>query len=206
MPRLPGRKLANRAVFLDRDGVLIRDVHLLTRPEQIDMYPYVPAATEMLHEAGYLTVVVTNQPVVARGHASEEEVDRVHAGIQQALRASADCQVDRFYFCPHHPNADLPKYRVACNCRKPRAGMLLRAADEMSIDLTQSWMIGDRPTDVQAGHRSGCRTVLVETGMHDAPPIGTGEAQTEWVAEDLRCPDLMAAAVAILEADEKCAR
>jgi D-glycero-D-manno-heptose 1,7-bisphosphate phosphatase len=184
--------LPRRAVFLDRDGVLIRDVHLLTRTDQVEFLPGAPAAVGRLNRAGLLTVVVTNQTVVARGLATEEDVARVHAWMQARLREEGGA-IDRFYLCPHHPQATVPRYRVECTCRKPRPGMLLQAAAELGIDLGQSYLVGDRVSDVAAGRHAGVTTILVETGMHDAPPITSVSAADAALRPHHTFPDLAAA-------------
>lgn len=186
------------AVFVDRDGVLVRDVDLLQRAEDIEILPGVPAALRRLHEAGLQVVVVTNQPVVARGLLTERQVEDLQADIHQRLRAAGG-HVDAFYYCPHHPNANVPAYRTACECRKPRPGMLERAARERGLDLGTSTIVGDRPTDVAAGRRAGCRAVLVETGLHQAAPIVSSDGPLgELGVPHYRCPDLGAAADWIL--------
>jgi D-glycero-D-manno-heptose 1,7-bisphosphate phosphatase len=188
-----------KAVFLDRDGVLIRDVHLLTRSDQLQLTNGAPQAVHEMHRAGYTVVVVTNQAVVARGLASEQEVRGIHECIQDMLRAASVDPIDRFYFCPHHPNADLEVYRTNCTCRKPEPGLLLQASVDLGIDLASSWMVGDRISDIMAGHLAGCRTILVETGMHWAPPIESASASRQLtVSPDYRCVDLQAAACTIL--------
>ena len=182
--------MARRAVFLDRDGVLIRDLDLLTRCDQVELYACAPQAICQLREAGFAIVVVSNQTIVARGLASEQDVELIHAWIQQLLRISGGGEVDRFYFCPHHPNATLPQYRVECDCRKPRPGMLLRAAQEMNLDLGASYMVGDRMSDIVAGQRAGCQTILVQTGMHTAPPIESVDLVEVTAEPDYLCADL----------------
>lgn len=192
--------MARRAVFLDRDGVLIHDIDLLTRCAQVELYACAPQAIHRLREAGFAIVVVSNQTVIARGLASEQDVELVHAWIQQLLRTSGGGEIDRFYFCPHHPNATLPQYRVACDCRKPRPGMLLQAAQEMNLDLGASYMVGDRISDIVAGQRAGCRTILVQTGKHQAPPIETADVREMTAELDYVCADLGAAVEIILDA------
>ncbi len=182
------------AVFLDRDGVLIRDVDWLTRPDQIDVYPYTLPAVRRLQDAGFALVVVTNQPVVARGMITEQGIEAIHDHLQQLL----ELRIDRFYFCPHHPNALLSEYRQECTCRKPRPGMLLQAARDLNLDLNASWMIGDRPSDVVAGQRAGCKTILVETGMHTAPLIQSSAMPTEPIVPHYVCADLREAVEIIL--------
>lgn len=171
------------AVFLDRDGVIIRDVHLLTRCEQVEIYDFASQAVRQLKDAGFVVVVVSNQSVVARGLASEKDVELVNARIQQLLGGEG---IDRFYFCPHHPNATLPQYRAVCSCRKPNPGMLLRAAQELDLDLKSSYMVGDRLSDVLAGQRAGCKTILVNNSK-------------QFVEPDYVCADLGKAVGVILE-------
>lgn len=186
--------MARRAVFLDRDGVLIRHVDLLIRTDQVELHPGASQALQRLRGSGFALIVVTNQPVVARGLGSEQDVEGVHETIQRLLRASGAGEIDRFYFCPHHPRAELPQYRLACQCRKPRPGMLLRAARELEIDLPASYIVGDRISDIIAGQRAGCRTILVESGLHRAPPIESPDPFDPTVQPDYVCADVAAAA------------
>lgn len=187
------------AVFLDRDGVLVEDVDLLTRADQLRVLAGVPASLIALREAGFALVVVSNQPVVARGLVTEAEVEAIHAELGGLIRAAGGPALDGMYFCPHHPNSTLPEYRVDCDCRKPRPGMLLRAARELSLDLRTSFMVGDRLTDIIAGARAGCRTVLVQTGKHLDKPIETREPLDITIQPDHTCADLAAAVEWILK-------
>lgn len=187
------------AIFLDRDGVLIEDVHLLTNPSDIRVLEDVPKALRSLKDSGFHLIVISNQTVVARGLLTEQEVYAIHAKVECLLEQAGAPRLDGFYFCPHHPNATLPAYRVACECRKPRPGLLLRAAQELSLNLHTSFMIGDRITDIIAGAGAGCRTVLVETGKHQSPPIEMVEPLDESVRPDYVCSDLNMAATWILE-------
>ncbi len=186
------------AVFLDRDGVVIRDVDLLTRPEQVELFPETPAALRDLQAAGYRLVVVTNQSVVARGMCTEAEVGVVHDHIAARLRAEG-VSIAGFYFCPHHPHANLPQYRVLCDCRKPRPGLLLQAARDLDLDLAASCLVGDKISDVAAGQRAGCRlSIYVQTGKHLLnEPIVSPDSVAE-VVPDLTCGGLAEAAAAIL--------
>jgi D-glycero-D-manno-heptose 1,7-bisphosphate phosphatase len=186
------------AVFLDRDGVLIRDVHLLSNCENIELFDYAPKAICELKIAGFSVIVVTNQTVIARGLASENDVIEMHSQIQCQLWQKGGAGIDRFYFCPHHPNADIQEYRMECDCRKPKPGMLLRAAQDLDIDLSHSWMVGDRISDIVAGKAAKCRTVLVETGMHAAPPIDSVSPEEQAVSPDYTCADLANAVQVIL--------
>jgi D-glycero-D-manno-heptose 1,7-bisphosphate phosphatase len=184
----------SRAVFLDRDGVIIEDVDWLTHPGQIHVLPGVPQALRRLAQTGFRLIVATNQPIIARGFATEAQLEALHAAMAAQLTAAGAPPLDLFYFCPHHPNATLPAYRVLCDCRKPRPGLLLRAARDFRLDLPASFMIGDRPTDIAAGAAAGCRTVLVQTGKHLLPPIQTAEPLDPGLKPDWTCADLPAAA------------
>lgn len=182
-----------RAVFLDRDGVLVEDLDRLLRSEDLRVLPGVPEALVRLQKAGFLLLVVTNQPVVARGLLTEDQLRQIHADLDHQLREAGAPPIDSFYFCPHHPNANLPDYRLDCSCRKPRPGLLLEAAQRHAVDLSWSFMIGDRLSDVAAGSRAGCRTVLVETGRHLDPPIRTSDPWDPGLRPDHTCDGLPSA-------------
>jgi len=187
-----------RAVFLDRDGVLVEDVDLLVRPEQLRVLPGVPAALAALAGARFALVVVSNQTVVARGLASEQEVAAVNDELARRLVAAGAPPLDGAFVCPHHPNATVAAYRLDCECRKPRPGLLVRAADELGLDLAASYLVGDRPSDVAAGALAGCTTVLVRSGRHEEPPIESTLALDAPPVPDHACDDLPAAARWIL--------
>jgi D-glycero-D-manno-heptose 1,7-bisphosphate phosphatase len=186
------------AVFLDRDGVLIDDVDLLVRPEQIRILGGVPEALRALAGAGYALVVVTNQPVVARGVATERDVEAVHDELARRLTRSDAPPLDGVYVCPHHPDATLAGYRTDCDCRKPRPGLLVRAARELDLDLASSYLVGDRPSDIAAGASVGCTTVLVRSGRHAERPIVSSAPLEPPPVPDHACDDLAAAADWIL--------
>jgi D-glycero-D-manno-heptose 1,7-bisphosphate phosphatase len=151
------------AVFLDRDGVLIADSHYLGDASRVRLLDGGAAAVAALNRAGWAVVVVTNQSGVARGFFGEADVARVHEHLAELLRGYG-AKIDAFHFCPHHPDGEMDAFRVECDCRKPRPGMLRRAAAELGLDLAASWMVGDRVSDLEAGAAAGCRTVLVRTG------------------------------------------
>src|SRR5258706_11955307 len=188
----------NAAVFLERDGVLIEDVGLLISPEQICILPGVPAALALLRAAGYKLIVVSNQTVVARGLASEKQVQEINDFLAAKLQEAGAPALDAWFFCPHHPNATLPQYRTNCECRKPKSGMLFQAIAKHDLDLSRSFMIGDSITDIIAGFRADCRTILVQTGKHLEPPIETSDPLDHSVVPDYSCADLGAAANWIL--------
>lgn len=184
----------NNAIFLDRDGVLIDDIHLLTNVYDIQIRDGVPQALKSLRDGGFQLIVVSNQTVVSRGLATEQDVHSMNAAIDQLLEQSGAPRIECYFFCPHHPNATLPGYRINCNCRKPRPGLLFRAAQEYQINLSESYMVGDRITDIIAGASAGCSTILVQTGKHQAPSIETVEPLDELVQPDYTCADLLEAA------------
>jgi D-glycero-D-manno-heptose 1,7-bisphosphate phosphatase len=152
-----------------------------------------------LRENGFRLIVVSNQAVVARGMIAPEGVEAIHEQLQRMLEEAGAPRLDAIYFCPHHPEADLSEYRVDCDCRKPRPGSLLRAAEEHDLDLAASFMIGDRMTDIAAGAAAGCRTVLLKTPGGEAPPPTAAEPPEGWQPPDRVCPDLPSAVEWILE-------
>lgn len=179
------------AVFIDRDGVLVEDIGPLTDSANLSLINGAAQALGMLHEAGFFLVLASNQTVIARGLATEEDVRMLNLRLDALLRAAGGVTLDAHYFCPHHPEATVPRYRVVCDCRKPRPGLLHDAAREHDLKLSDSFMIGDRLTDVAAGTAAGCQTVLVHSGRHKDPPIITLEPvatnlQPTHVATDLR--------------------
>lgn len=151
------------AVFLDRDGTLIEEVHYLAHAAQVRLIPGAADAIRRLNDLGVLVLVVTNQSGVARGYFPESRVAEIHERLSELL-AETGAKIDAFYHCPHHPTEGVGEYRVACACRKPKPGMLLTAARDLDIDLARSWMIGDKPCDADAGRAAGCKTLLVQTG------------------------------------------
>lgn len=159
---------ARPAIFVDRDNTLIADPGYLRDPNQIRILPGVPDAVKRLREAGFAVVIVTNQSGVARGYFTEDELRAVHERLQEVL-AQQGAAVDAIYYCPFLPGRDavVEDYRQDSDLRKPKPGMILKAADDMRIDLAQSWMVGDSARDVQAGNAAGCRTILLGSGATD---------------------------------------
>lgn len=182
------------AVFLDRDGVLVEDVDLLVQREDVRLLEGVPNALNLLKQAGFSLVVVSNQTVVARGLATEDQVCELNNHLQQMIEQAGGPRLDGWYFCPHHPKANVPAYRTDCECRKPRPGMLLRAVRELDLDLSASFMVGDRITDIIAGASAGCRTILVQTGKHLEQPIETTMPLDTSIRPNFVCADLPIAA------------
>jgi D-glycero-D-manno-heptose 1,7-bisphosphate phosphatase len=184
----------NRAIFLDRDGVLIKDTDLITSEEDICILPDVCNALRMFVLMQYKLIVVSNQPVVARGLLDEEGVVRLHTIITHLIAIESTILLDDFFFCPHHPDATVEKYRTACTCRKPEPGMILEASKKHNIDLPNSYMIGDRITDCIAGSKAGCTTVQVCTGKHTADPIISSSEIDLSYKPDFTCDTLFDAA------------
>jgi D-glycero-D-manno-heptose 1,7-bisphosphate phosphatase len=158
--RAPAARGLRPALLLDRDGTLIAETGHRAGVAGLRLLPGVATALLQARRAGFLLILVTNQSGIARGLLSEADAAAVHAALQQRL-ARRGVALDGIYLCPHHPQAGEPPYRVDCSCRKPRPGLLLRAADEHGIDLGRSFMLGDQARDVQAGRAAGCRTVLL---------------------------------------------
>lgn len=145
--------MANRAVFIDRDGTMARDVSYCCRPEDFDLFPATAKAIKLLSEHGFKVIVITNQSGVARGYFSEETLAEIHRKMETEL-AKEGIRVDGIYYCPHHPDDN-------CQCRKPKPGLVLQAAEDHDIDLERSFVIGDMPLDVAMGKAVHCRTVLI---------------------------------------------
>ena len=154
-------KRKQKAVFLDRDGTINTYVGFLRTPEQFELMPHIVENIRWLNRNGYLTIVITNQPVIARGEVSFEELEIIHNKMETLL-GQEGAYIDDIFVCPHHPDrgfeGERPEYKVVCNCRKPKPGMLFEAARKFNIDLSQSYMIGDSDFDVLAGQNAGCRT------------------------------------------------
>ena len=167
----------HKAVFLDRDGTIIEDPGYLSRPEQVRFLPGAIEGLKKMQEAGYLLVIITNQSGIARGYFTEDDLKKVHDYLTEQLNGQG-INLTGIYYCPHHPEKGYPPYVKKCRCRKPGSALLERAAEELKIDLAASWMIGDKASDVLAGKRAGCRTVLI-AGQAAA------DCQPDWLASDL---------------------
>ena len=173
-----------RAVFLDRDGVITQEPPYYAHEiSQLELIPGTAAAIHRLNEHGFLVVVVSNQAGIARGYYREADMVSFNRAMEEKL-AAAGAHVDAFYFCPHHPEAGFGELLQDCQCRKPKPGMLLQAGADLDIDLGLSFMVGDRATDIEAGRRAGCVTLLVLTG-YGAEELGKNTVACDHVAEDL---------------------
>jgi D-glycero-D-manno-heptose 1,7-bisphosphate phosphatase len=175
------------AIFMDRDGTLCDEVGYVNHLSRFRIFPYAVDVVRWINRSGRLAVLVTNQAGVARGYFPESLITEVHAHLARTL-AEGDAKLDGIYYCPHHPSVGEPPYRQECDCRKPRPGLLLRAAKELGIDLARSWMIGDRYSDVKLAWTVGARGAFVKTGYGrgDIEHFGaTWPRQPDLVAEDL---------------------
>src|SRR5918997_6669881 len=148
------------AVFIDRDGTISEEVGYVNHPSRYRVFPYAAAAVKLLNDAGRLAVLVTNQAGVARGYFAEEMVGVVHDRLAREL-GRGGARLDAVYYCPHHPTVGAPPYRLDCDCRKPRPGLIRRAADELGIDTAASWVVGDRYGDVELARNACLRSPLV---------------------------------------------
>jgi D-glycero-D-manno-heptose 1,7-bisphosphate phosphatase len=152
------------AVFIDRDGTLNVDAGYIADPADLVLYPWAGQAVRLLNENCIKAIVVTNQSTVARGYCSEEMIDAIHAKLQNELHKDG-AHLDAVYYCPHHPEIGEEPYQVDCQCRKPKAGMLHRAAGEHQIDLSRSFVIGDKTLDIEMARAVGAGAALVLTGF-----------------------------------------
>lgn len=162
------KNLANKqkAIFLDRDGTINKYVGFLRKEEEFELLPGVAEAIKKINKSGYLAVVVTNQPVIARGEVTYSQLENIHNKMETLL-GKEGVYLDGIYFCPHHPHSgyegEVKELKIDCDCRKPKPGMLLKAAEDLNIDLSQSYMVGDSESDIKAGKAAGCNTVLLNT-------------------------------------------
>ena len=180
----------NIAVFLDRDGTINEEVGYLDSLDKLKIIPGAYEAIRLINESGMKAVVISNQAGVARGFFTEDFVKITHEHLQTALRQEG-AYIDNFYHCPHHPTEGIEPYRQDCNCRKPAPGMLLRAAQDLNIDLTRSYLVGDRFRDMEAAKKVGVKGVLVKTGygqellQDDGPDEETEESKPDYIAADI---------------------
>lgn len=169
--RISGKNLKNKqkAIFLDRDGTINQYVGFLWNINEFSLIDGVAEAIRKINEVGFLAIVVTNQPVIARGDVSFEELEEIHNKMETLL-GKEGAYLDAIYYCPHHPHkgyeGERPELKIDCECRKPKPGMLLKAAKDFNIDLSQSWMIGDGENDIKAGQNAGCKTALIDEGEY----------------------------------------
>jgi len=160
-------KNKQRAVFLDRDGVINEEVDQLSNVKKLKIYNFSAKAIKKFNELGYLVIIITNQPMIAKGFMTEKDLDEIHKKLETEL-GKEGAKIDAIYYCPHHPEKGFPgevkELKIKCNCRKPKIGLFLKAKKDFNIDLKKSFCIGDQTMDILAGKRAGCKTILVKTG------------------------------------------
>jgi len=173
---LPSFYSMNNAVFFDKDGTLIKDIPYNVNPKKIQLDPFALQALGRLQKSGFRLFIISNQPGVAKGFFSVQELDLAFEKLLSLLSREG-ITIDDYYYCPHFKNGKMTQYAVECNCRKPMPGLILKAAKAHNINLKRSWMVGDILNDVEAGNRAGCKTVLIDNGN-----------ETEWLGGPYRIP------------------
>lgn len=175
----------HRALFFDKDGVMNVDKGIDGTDEAVELYQGISDVVAYFRQKGFKIFVFTNQPIVARGLMTETKlIDALDAFKKIIASQNKEAVIEKVYYCPHHPNATVEKYRKICECRKPKPGMLLQAAQEFSVDLKKSYCIGDRISDVIAGHLAGCTTIQILSGKHDEKMIETDVTGVEHIQPD----------------------
>ena len=163
-------KNQQKAIFLDRDGTINKYVGFLRKIDEFELIDGVAEAIKLINSSGYLAIVITNQPVIARGEVSISELDEIHMKLETEL-GKQGAYIDALYYCPHHPNkgfdGEIVELKFNCNCRKPKPGLILQAVEDFNIDLSLSWFIGDGKNDVDAGKNAGCKTALISSNSDD---------------------------------------
>lgn len=189
--RISAKNLKNKqkAIFLDRDGTINKYVGFLRNIDDFELIDGVAEAIRKINESGYLAIAVTNQPVIARGEVSFEELEEIHNKMETLL-GKEGAYLDAIYYCPHHPHkgydGERPELKIECDCRKPKPGMLLKAAEDFNIDLSKSWMIGDGENDVKAGINAGCKTALIGQGKENIGQLVSEKSLLGFVKNNLQ--------------------
>jgi D-glycero-D-manno-heptose 1,7-bisphosphate phosphatase len=179
--------MKRRAAFIDRDGTLSEEVGYINHPSRFRLFPYAADAVKLLNDHEWLAVIITNQAGVARGYFDEAMIQTIHDNLKLELQ-SAGAQIDAIYYCAHHPSVGEPPYRQDCDCRKPKPGLIKLAATDLDIDVEQSWMIGDRYSDIQLARNAGVRAALVLSGYGRGEwenQRSTWQHQPDLIAENL---------------------
>ena len=188
--RVTGKNLKNtqKAIFLDRDGTINKYVGFLRDIDEFEMLDGVAEAIKRINESGYLAIVVTNQPIIARGEVSFAELEEIHHKMETLL-GEKGAYLDGIFYCPHHPHkgykGERPELKIDCECRKPKPGMLFKAAEDFNIDLSRSWIVGDGENDIKAGSNAGCKTALIGTGNENYGQTKTVHSLLEFVEKYL---------------------
>ena len=186
-----------RAVFIDRDGTINKDIGYVSNPDDLVLYPWAAEAVRRINHSGLLAIVITNQSGIARGMYTEKTLDTIHARMTGELEREG-ASIDAVYYCPHHPEIGDVRYRIVCECRKPRIGMLSRAAREHNIDLSRSFVVGDKASDMKLAENAGLRSALVLTGYGRE----TAAHPNRWpCAPDITAENLLEAVKQILDSE-----
>jgi D-glycero-D-manno-heptose 1,7-bisphosphate phosphatase len=192
--------MKRRAVFMDRDGTISEEIGYVNHPSRYRVFPYSAEAVRLLNEAGWLAILVTNQAGVARGYFTEDLIGATHDLLRQEMERGG-ARLDAIYYCAHHPSVGDPPYRIDCDCRKPKPGLIRRAAADFPLDLARSWMIGDRYSDIELARNAGLRSAFVMSGY------GRGEweyQRSAWKHEpDLVAEDLLEAVRKIVQVNSE---
>ena len=183
----------NAALFVDRDGTINEDIGYVSRPEDLIIYPWTAEAIRLVNESGMKAIVITNQSGIARGLYTEETLNHIHGRLREEL-ARDGAQLDGIYYCPHHPRIGGERYRQICDCRKPHPGMLHRAARDLNVDLTRSFVIGDKSSDMNLATNAGAKGVLVLTGYGRE----TQEGRERWPCDPALVADNLLQAVRLI--------
>ena len=162
----------NKAIFLDRDGTINEDPGYLKHYRELKLLPHAAEAIELFNKAGYKVIVISNQSAVARGIIGEDMLQSMNKALQKQL-LSKGAYLDEIYYCPHHPEHGVYPYKNECECRKPNAGLIKKAAKKHDIDISKSFMIGDHSIDIEAGHKAGTKTILVLSGHENESDMKT---------------------------------
>ena len=174
------------AIFIDRDGTIVRDVDLLHRVEDLEPLPFSAAAIKKINDSDYLSFLITNQPVVARNLCDTSIIRQIHNKLETLIGRNG-AYLDDIYFCPHHPDRGYAgenlEFKIDCDCRKPKTGMISKAVKEYNVDIESSWFIGDRTTDIQTGKNAGMQTILVRTGK--AGKDGKFEVNPDYIFDNI---------------------
>ncbi len=177
----------NKAVFLDRDGVITKEPpYYAHKIDQLELIPNSAEAIRLLNESGFKVIVVSNQAGVARGYYQEKDIKIYNNEMKRQLEEKG-ARIDAIYYCPHHPGAAIEKYKIDCECRKPKPGMLTQAKKILYLNLKHSFLVGDKMSDIEAGYRAGCKTILVLTGQGNGELKKISEMDTKptYISKDL---------------------
>jgi D-glycero-D-manno-heptose 1,7-bisphosphate phosphatase len=192
--------MKRNAVFIDRDGTISEEVGYVNHPSRFRVFPYAAPAIRLLNDNGWLAIIITNQAGVARGYFSEEMIHTVHDRLKREL-GNGGAKLDAIYYCVHHPSVGEPPYRLDCDCRKPKPGLIRRAVEELDINSDASWMVGDRYSDIELARNAGVNSAFVLSGY------GQGEWENQrsnWQRQpDLIAENLLEAVQSIIGTDTR---